>query len=80
MKTIIYKFATLKPVKVTEENVCITSLKDDEDMMSYALWLEGGGEEFKDYSNSNNITPFSRDEIKALNNPNSYYNNDNNWK
>ena len=33
MKTIIYKFATLQPVKVTEEDVCITSLKDDEDMM-----------------------------------------------
>jgi hypothetical protein len=47
MKTIIYKFATLKPVKVTEEDVCITSLKDDEDMMPYDLWLEGGGKEFK---------------------------------
>ena len=43
MKTIIYKFTTLQPVKVTEEDVCITSLKDDEDMMPYELWLEGGG-------------------------------------
>lgn len=43
MKTIIYKFANLQPVKVTEDDVCITSLKDDEDMMPYDLWLEGGG-------------------------------------
>jgi hypothetical protein len=27
-----------------------------------------------------NISPFSKNEIKALNNPNSYCNNDNNWK
>ena len=46
MKTIIYKFATLQPVKVTEDDVCITSLKDDEDMMPYDQWLEGGGKPF----------------------------------
>ena len=46
MKTIIYKFATLQPVKVTEEDICITSLKHDEDMMPYDLWLEGNGEPF----------------------------------
>jgi hypothetical protein len=45
MKTIIYKFRTLTPVRTTEENVCIKSLKDDEDMMPYDLWIEGGGEE-----------------------------------
>lgn len=43
METIIYKFATLEPVRKTTEDVCITSLKDDEDMMPYTLWLEGGG-------------------------------------
>ena len=46
MKTIIYKFTTLQPVKVTEEDVCITSLKDDEDIMPYDLWLEGEGKTF----------------------------------
>lgn len=46
MITIIYKFATLQPVKLTEENICITSLEDDEDMMPYDLWLEGGGKSF----------------------------------
>ena len=46
MKTIIYNFNTLEPIRVTEENVCITSLKDDEDMMPYDMWLEGGGKEF----------------------------------
>lgn len=47
MKTIIYEFRTLKPVRLTEENICITSLKDDEDMMLYDLWIEGGGEEIQ---------------------------------
>ncbi len=47
MKTIIYKFKTLTPVKITEENVCFTSLKDDEDMMPYDLWLKGGGKPFE---------------------------------
>ena len=74
MITIIYKFATLQPVKLTEEEVCITSLEDDEDMMSYDLWLKGGGKPF------NLIIPFSKKEIDALKNPNSYCNNDNNWK
>lgn len=46
MKTIIYKFKTLTPVRLTDEDVCITSLEDDEDMMSYSLWLKGGGKEF----------------------------------
>jgi hypothetical protein len=46
MKTIIYKFKTLEPVKVTEKSVCITSLKDDEDMMPYESWLKGGGKPF----------------------------------
>ena len=50
MKTIIYKFKNLQIVKITTENICITSLKDDEDMMPYDLWLEGGGEEFEDNS------------------------------
>jgi hypothetical protein len=34
----------------------------------------------KDYPKSNTITPFSKNEINALKNPNSYCNNDNNWK
>ena len=34
----------------------------------------------EDYPKSNNIIPFSKSEINALKNPNSYYNNDNNWK
>ena len=38
MKTVIYKMATLKVVRTTEEDVCITSLKDDEDMMPADLW------------------------------------------
>jgi hypothetical protein len=46
MKTIIYKTATLEPVRLTKEEVCITSLKDEEDMMPYDLWLEGGGKPF----------------------------------
>ena len=33
-----------------------------------------------DYPKSNNIIPFSKSEINALKNPNSYCNNDNNWK
>ena len=33
-----------------------------------------------DYPKSNNIISFSENEIKALKNPNSYCNNDNNWK
>ena len=56
MKTIIYKFATLQPVKITEEDICITSLKDDEDMMPYDLWLEGGGEPFNYQHFSQSIT------------------------
>ena len=38
MKTVIYKMATLKVVRVTEDDVCITSLKDDEDMMPAEMW------------------------------------------
>ena len=38
MKTVIYKMANLEVVRVTEEEVCITSLKDDEDMMPADLW------------------------------------------
>jgi hypothetical protein len=38
MKTVIYKFKTLKVVRVVEEEVCITSLKDDEDMMPAEIW------------------------------------------
>ena len=38
MKTVVYKFATLEIVNVTEEDICITSLKDDEDMMPAELW------------------------------------------
>jgi hypothetical protein len=38
MKTVIYKYATLEVVRVTEEDVCITSLQDDEDMMPAELW------------------------------------------
>ena len=33
-----------------------------------------------DYPKSNNIISFSENEIKALKNPDSYCNNDNNWK
>ena len=43
MKTVVYKYKTLEVVRLTTEDVCITSLKDDEDMMPYELWLEGGG-------------------------------------
>ena len=46
MKTIIYKFATLEPIRLTEEDICITSLKEDEDMMPYTDWLEGDGKPF----------------------------------
>ena len=46
MKTIIYKSATSEPIKLTDEDICITSLKDDEDMMPYDLWLKGGGKPF----------------------------------
>jgi hypothetical protein len=38
MKTVIYKMATLKVVRTTDEDVCITSLKDDEDMMPADMW------------------------------------------
>ncbi len=38
MRTVVYKMATLEVVNVTEEDICITSLKDDEDMMPADLW------------------------------------------
>jgi hypothetical protein len=34
----------------------------------------------ENYPKSNNIIPFSKNEINAIKNPNSYCNNDNNWK
>jgi len=34
----------------------------------------------EDYPKSNDIITFSDDEIKAITNPNSYCNNDYNWK
>ena len=34
----------------------------------------------EDYPKSNSIIPFSKSEIDAITNPNSYCNNDNNWK
>ena len=40
MKTVIYKMANLEVVRVTEEDVCISSLKDDEDMMPADMWNE----------------------------------------
>jgi hypothetical protein len=45
MKTVIYKFNTLEVVRVVEEEVCITSLKDDEDMMPAELWNQSSSVE-----------------------------------
>ena len=41
MKTVIYDYRTLKVLRVTDEDVCITSLRDNEDMMPVSLWNEG---------------------------------------
>lgn len=40
MKTIVYKSDTMKVVKVETGDVCITSLKDDEDFTNLDTWNE----------------------------------------
>ena len=51
MKTVIYNFNTLVVIRVVEEEVCITSLKDNEDMMPAELQNQSSN--LKKYKPSN---------------------------
>ena len=38
MKTVIYKHTNFQIVKVTDEDVDVSQLKDDEDFMPVSMW------------------------------------------
>lgn len=44
MKTIIYNMNNGKPIRITDEDVCITQLNDNEDFMPLSMWEEINGE------------------------------------
>ena len=43
MKIIIYNMINGKPIRITDENVCITQLNDNEDFMPLSMWEEVNG-------------------------------------